>query len=150
MIEVLLTRWRIQPTHAAAGLFITYIPCFLSRHLRQRHHPIVPRSVPIFHSYVTRRSRPTESYSHVNFTWTKQLFVHTWEGELFWSVCALWKLLPDSQVISFVLQTFQKMPYIHSAGPSALIHFKERQGPFDFQYSTAERKTEVRPVFEHV
>lgn len=117
---------------------------------RQRHHPLVPRSVPIFHSYVTRRSRPTESSSHVNFTRTKQLFVHTWEGELFWSVCALWKLLPDSQVISFVLQTFQKMPDIHSTGPSALIHFKECQGPFDFQYSTAERKAEVRLVFEHV
>lgn len=59
-------------------------------------------------------------------------------------------LLPDSQVISFVLQTFQKMSDIHGAGPSTLIHFEERRRPFDFQYLPAERQAEVTLVFECV
>lgn len=48
--------------------------------------------------FVNMQPRCSESPSNVNFKWTKRLFIHIQERELFWSVCALWMLFPESTV----------------------------------------------------
>lgn len=106
--------------------------------------------VDICDFFQTRHSLPAAASSHckkkraghklnlsckhvATFLWISQLCEqnysnsHTWQRIVFINVHTLnavsW-MQADSQVVSSVLQTFYKMPGIHSTRPSALIHFE--------------------------